>query len=175
VGAVTALAAVVIAGTRSSTHGNSAQGAGTHVVTETAEARSHLVTFLLSMIANQFCCADTDQRTLRKVASMMGMIVVFTSLFADVDHAIITAVALVVPTTTGLRDRVARTELAAKATVVVIFADPAMIVVSRLPFYLGPVDNLVVRFTGMNNEGPSRCLIRVRFTRPKSVHWYSPS
>ena len=172
---MTALAAVVIASTRSSTHGNSAQGAGAYVVTEPAEARRHLVTFLLSMIANQFGCADTNQRTLREMASMMGMVVVFAGLFADIDHAIITAVLLVVPTTTGLRDGVAWAELAAKATVVVIFADPAMIVVSRLPFYLGPVDNLVVRFTGMNNEGPSRCLIRVRFTRPKFEHWYSPS
>lgn len=92
---------------------------------------------------------------------MMGVIVVFTGLFANIDHAIITAVVLVVPTTTGLRDGVARTKLAAEATVIIIFADPAMIVVSRLPFYLGAVDNLVVGFTGVNDEGPSRYINRV--------------
>jgi hypothetical protein len=87
------------------------------------------------------------------------VIVVFTGLFANIDHAIITAVVLVVPTTTGLRDGVARTKLAAEATVIIIFADPAMIVVSRLPFYLGAVDNLVVGFTGVNDEGPSRIIV----------------
>jgi hypothetical protein len=174
VGAVTALAAVVIAGTRSSTHGNSAQGAGTHVVAQTAEARRHTFAFLLSMIADQFCSADADQSTLREMASMMGVVVVFASLFTNIDHAIITAVVLVVPTTTGLRDGVSRAELATKATVVVIFADPAMIVVSRFPLYLGPLDNLIVGFTGVNNEGTSR-YISVRFTRPEFIHCYSPS
>jgi hypothetical protein len=108
------------------------------------------------MIANQFCSADTDQSTFGEVASMMRVTVVFASLFANIDHAVITAVVLVVPTTTGLRDGVARAELAAKTTVVVIFADLATIVVSGFPFYLGPLDNLIVGFTGVNNEGASR-------------------
>jgi hypothetical protein len=111
------------------------------------------------MIADQFCSADADQSTLREMASMMGVVVVFASLFTNIDHAIITAVVLVVPTTTGLRDGVSRAELATKATVVVIFADPAMIVVSRFPLYLGPLDNLIVGFTGVNNEGTSRIIV----------------
>jgi hypothetical protein len=127
VGAMAALAAVVILGSRDSFDCNSAQGTSAYIAPEAASTTRDFPSVFLRTTPEQFCGADADQSARGKVAAVV--IIVFLGLFADVHHAVVTAV-VIVASAGGLRDRVTRTELSSDAAVIiVIFPDTAMIVV----------------------------------------------
>lgn len=158
VGAMSALAAIIISGARGCIYGNGTQCTGTDVAADTTHATGHIFSSLLATTTEQFCSADADQRTLRQMASVVRVIVDFTSLLADIDHAVVTAVVLVIASSGSLRDRVAGAELAPEATIIIILTNPAMVVVARVTFHFGSVDNLIIGLTGRGIDGGSSCI-----------------
>jgi hypothetical protein len=99
------------------------------------------------------------------------MVVILLGLFSNVDHAVVAAVIVVAPPG-GLRDRIARAQLASEAAVVVVvLSNTAMIVVGRFSIHLGPVNDVVVRFAWIDVNGTSSFLndYRLIFTNDDGV------
>ena len=162
-------ATIVIPRAGGGTDGDSAQGTGADIASDAAEAVGLLpLALLLPALAEQLGGADTDQGALGHVTVMMGMVLMVETILANVDHAVVAAVALIVPAAGGLGDGVAGAQLAAEATVVVIVAGPmAGIRVGRVAIQLGPLDHLVVGLARVDVDGTLIDDYRANLPRPR--------
>lgn len=149
--ATTALAAVVVADMTGGVDSHCTQGTGTGSLHGVAHAMADLFALALAVTPDELGSTGTDQGTFREMALVVWMIVViFTGLFADVDHAVIAAVVVVAVTATTARlgDGVTRTYFPARMAVV-MYPASAMIIV-RVVVEIRATDNVVVGLTGID-------------------------
>jgi hypothetical protein len=144
--AMTALASVVLACTGSSINSHCTQSTGTNGLTDTAGAVAGFSVFLAAA-AHQFRSARTNQGALQHVTAVMRMVLMAVGFFANVDHAVITAVVLVSVTATA-RNRVLGAQIAAGATVIVFTGSTVAMIVVWILVAFGAAHQVIFRFTG---------------------------
>jgi hypothetical protein len=99
-GAVAAFATVIFSCPRGSLNRGDTQGTRAYIAADTADAIRDVVPVLLPTVSEKFCRTNTHKSTRGQVTIMV--VVVFFSFFANVDHAVIATVVLVVAPASSL-------------------------------------------------------------------------
>jgi hypothetical protein len=107
------------------------------------------------VVAQEFSGADTHEGPFSHVSSVMGVVFVLARLLADVNHAIIAAIVLVIATTGGLGDGITRAQFTPEPTIVVILAHATVVIVGGFAVNLRAVDDLVVGLARLHVDGTS--------------------
>lgn len=135
----------------------------TNIPAYAAPAAGDLFSLFLLVVPQELGRSDTYEGAFGEVAPVVRALIILSSLFADVHHALVAAIIFVATVAADLRYRVVGTELPADATVVFVLADPSLgvvLTVPRIPIAdLGPLDDLVVGLVPRGDVDRTSCFL----------------